>query len=66
MIRLAWYVNRAFVTDIRDDTPGAPYLPAKATLQYFDCVKDPASGIYYLDSEPTIRCYDFSPEAGWR
>jgi hypothetical protein len=37
---------------------------AKATLQYFDCVKDPASGIYYLDAEPTIRCFDFSAD-GW-
>lgn len=32
---------------------------SRATLEYFDCVKNPANGISYLEAEPSIQCYDW-------
>jgi len=32
---------------------------SRATLEYFDCVKNPANGISYLEAEPSVQCYDW-------
>jgi hypothetical protein len=32
---------------------------SRATLEYFDCVENPANGISYLESQPGIKCYDW-------
>ena len=32
---------------------------SRATLEYFDCVPNEANGLYYLEPEPSVQCYDW-------